>query len=113
KREPGRGVHAGAAFDVAAGSVHGSPRPPDHPALDEGRRRMTQSGMTQAGTAQSGIARGVTRTDVVLTADPARVLARLFVPGHELSHDGRSLASGVLARILALPEDDVGSTVKR
>ena len=64
--------------------------------------------MTQAGTAQAGMARGVTRADVVLTADPARVLARLFVPGHELSHDGLSRASGVLARILALPEDEVG-----
>ena len=64
--------------------------------------------MTQGRTAQ-----GVTRTDVVLTADPARVLVRLFVPGHELSHDGLSRASGVLARILALPEDEVGSTLKR
>ena len=57
------------------------------------------------------MARCVTRADVVLTADPARVLARLFVPGHELSHDGRSRASGVLARILALPEDEVGATL--
>ena len=55
----------------------------------------------------------VTPTDVTLTADPARVLARLFVPGHELSHDGRSRASGVLSRILALPDDEVGSTLKR
>ena len=55
----------------------------------------------------------VTRTDVVLTADPARVLARLFVPGHELSRDVRSRASGVLARILALPEDEVAATLKR
>ncbi len=55
----------------------------------------------------------VTRTDVVLTANPARVLARLFVPGHELSRDGRSRASGVLARILALPEDEVGAALGR
>jgi predicted GH43/DUF377 family glycosyl hydrolase len=55
----------------------------------------------------------VTRTNVVLTADPARVLARLFVPGHELSHDGRSRASEVLSRILALDEDEVGVTLKR
>ena len=55
----------------------------------------------------------VTPTGVTLTADPARVLARLFVPGHELSHDGRSRASGVLSRILALPDDEVGSTLKR
>ena len=55
----------------------------------------------------------VTPTDVTLTAEPARVLARLFVPGHELSQDGRSRASGVLSRILALPDDEVGSTLKR
>ncbi len=55
----------------------------------------------------------VTPTDVTLTADPARVLARLFVPGHELSHDGRSRASGVLSRILALPDDEVGATLKQ
>jgi predicted GH43/DUF377 family glycosyl hydrolase len=55
----------------------------------------------------------VTRSDVTLTANPARVLARLFVPGHELSHDGRSRASGVLGRILALPEDEVRSTLTR
>jgi predicted GH43/DUF377 family glycosyl hydrolase len=55
----------------------------------------------------------VTRSGVVLTADPARVLARLFVPGHELSHDGRSRASGVLARILALPDDEVDTVLSR
>lgn len=55
----------------------------------------------------------VTRTDVALTADPSRVLARLFVPGQELSHDTRSRASGVLSRILALPEDEVDLTLKR
>ena len=73
-------------------------RAPERPELDEDRGRMTQC---------------VTRTDVVLTADPARVLARLFVPGQELSHDSRSRASGVLARILALPEDEVGATLSR
>jgi predicted GH43/DUF377 family glycosyl hydrolase len=56
---------------------------------------------------------GVTRTDVILRADPARVLARLFVPGHELSLDGRSRASGVLSRILALPEHEVATTLQR
>ena len=61
----------------------------------------------------SGMARGVTRTDVVLTADPARVLARLFVPGHELSLDGGSRASGVMSRILALPDDEVGVILGR
>jgi predicted GH43/DUF377 family glycosyl hydrolase len=56
---------------------------------------------------------GVLRTDVVLRANPARVLVRLFVPGQELSVGGRSRASGVLERILALPEDEVSATLKR
>jgi hypothetical protein len=64
--------------------------------------------MTHGRTAQC-----VTRTSCVLTADPARVLARLFVPGQELSHDSRSRASGVLGRILALPEDEVGAVLSR
>ena len=64
---------------------------------------MTRTGRTQC----------ITRSDVVLAADPARVLARLFVPGHELSRDGRSRASGILTRILALPEDEVGATLER
>lgn len=54
----------------------------------------------------------VTRTGVVLEADPTRVLARLFVPGHELLLNRESRASGVLARILALPEDVVGRTLQ-
>jgi predicted GH43/DUF377 family glycosyl hydrolase len=41
------------------------------------------------------------------------VLARLFVPGQELSHDGRSRASGLLSRILSLSEDEVGTTLQR
>jgi predicted GH43/DUF377 family glycosyl hydrolase len=55
----------------------------------------------------------VTRTDVRLTADPARVLARLFVPGHELLSDTESRAGGVLTRILAMPDDDVHSSLAR
>jgi predicted GH43/DUF377 family glycosyl hydrolase len=54
-----------------------------------------------------------TRSEVVLTADPKRVLARLFVPGHEQLLDHESRASGVLARILALPEDVVCSTLRQ
>lgn len=46
----------------------------------------------------------VRRTDVVLEADPSRVLGRLFVPGHEHFTDLESRATGVLGRILALPE---------
>jgi predicted GH43/DUF377 family glycosyl hydrolase len=54
----------------------------------------------------------VTRLDTVLAADPARVLARLFVPGHELVANTESRATGVLARILALPEPEVGATLR-
>ncbi|WP_231116046.1 glycoside hydrolase family 130 protein [Motilibacter rhizosphaerae] len=39
--------------------------------------------------------------------DASRVLARLFVPGSELSPERGSRATGVLARALALPEDEV------
>jgi predicted GH43/DUF377 family glycosyl hydrolase len=54
----------------------------------------------------------VTRLDTVLTADPARVLARLFVPGYELVGATESRATGVLARIRALGEDEVRSTLR-
>jgi predicted GH43/DUF377 family glycosyl hydrolase len=54
----------------------------------------------------------VTRLDTALTADPARVLARLFVPGHELVGATESRATGVLARIRALPEDEVRSMLR-
>lgn len=52
------------------------------------------------------------RCDVRLTADPSRVLARLFVPGHELLTNTESRATGVLSRILSLPEDVVTSTLE-
>lgn len=54
----------------------------------------------------------VTRIDMALTADPTRVLARLFVPGQELVTNTESRATGVLTRILALPEDEVRSTLR-
>ena len=57
--------------------------------------------------ARTDVSALVTRSDVTLTADPARVLARLFVPGYELLLDTESHTSDVLARILALPEDVV------
>ena len=41
-----------------------------------------------------------------LRADPARVVARLFLPGEEL-HRPRSRASQVAARVMSLPEDEV------
>jgi predicted GH43/DUF377 family glycosyl hydrolase len=54
----------------------------------------------------------VTRLGTALTADPARVLARLFVPGHELVGATESRTTGVLARIRALPEGEVRSTLR-
>jgi predicted GH43/DUF377 family glycosyl hydrolase len=55
--------------------------------------------------------RVIVRCDVTLTADPSRVLARLFVPGHELPTETESRATGVLGRILTLPEDAVSAAV--
>ncbi len=109
QREPGRGVHSGAGVDAAAG-----PRaPPREPARDTrvgtARRRVTPTAQTSAETRP----RMVTRLDAALTADPARVLARLFVPGHELVANTESRATGVLARILALSEHDVRRTLRR
>ncbi len=54
----------------------------------------------------------VIRSPVALPADPSRVLARLFIPGHELLLDTVATTSDVLARILALPEDVVCSTLR-
>lgn len=48
----------------------------------------------------------VARCDQILRGDPARTLARLFVPGHEFVQ-GESRATGVLARILALSDEEV------
>jgi hypothetical protein len=49
----------------------------------------------------------VRRTGTVLHADPSRVVARLFVPGNELTAETVSRAGGVVGRVLALPEDEV------
>ena len=46
------------------------------------------------------------RVDAQLWPDPARVVAKLFLPGEELPL-GRSRAGAVIARVLALPEDEV------
>jgi predicted GH43/DUF377 family glycosyl hydrolase len=48
-----------------------------------------------------------TRVAPRLEADPTRVIARLFVPGQEGFEHQDSRAGAVLARILALDEDDV------
>jgi predicted GH43/DUF377 family glycosyl hydrolase len=56
-------------------------------------------------TSLSGLA--VERSSQRLLADPARVIARLFVPGQEGFEHQDSRAGAVLARILALGEDEV------
>jgi predicted GH43/DUF377 family glycosyl hydrolase len=50
----------------------------------------------------------IVRTGVSLHADPARVLARLFVPGSEHFTDLETRSTGVLGRVLAIPEQVVG-----
>lgn len=50
-------------------------------------------------------------SDLSLEADPRRVLARLFIPGHEQFVDTESRATGVLSRILSLDEEVVCSTL--
>lgn len=54
----------------------------------------------------------VTRLDLRLRADPSRVLARMFVPGHELLAGTESRATGVLDRIRALSDGEVRSTLQ-
>ena len=52
----------------------------------------------------------VTRTECTLTADPRRVVARLFIPGQELVMDRQSRAASVIDRVLALSEEKVRAT---
>jgi predicted GH43/DUF377 family glycosyl hydrolase len=47
-----------------------------------------------------------------LAPDPARVIARLFLPGEEL-HQTRSRTSQIVARVMAIPESDVDVLVQR
>ncbi len=47
-----------------------------------------------------------TRTPAELDPDPARVVAQLFLPGEELPHL-HSRSSQIVARVLALPEDEI------
>jgi len=54
----------------------------------------------------------VTRSDLRLFPDPSRVVAQLFVPGLELALDRDSRATGVLRRILELPEETVLTTLE-
>ena len=53
----------------------------------------------------------VTRSAQRLAADPSRVITRLFVPGQEGFEHQESRAGAVLARILALGEDDVRASL--
>ena len=53
----------------------------------------------------------VTRSPQRLRADPSRVITRLFVPGQEGFEHQESRAGAVLARILAMDEDEVRSSV--
>jgi hypothetical protein len=53
----------------------------------------------------------VTRSPQRLAADPSRVITRLFVPGQEGFERQDSRAGAVLRRILALDEDEVGSSL--
>jgi predicted GH43/DUF377 family glycosyl hydrolase len=52
----------------------------------------------------------LTRSDVRLHPDARRVVARLFVPGHEHFSAGQSRATGVLRRVLDLPDEQVEAT---
>lgn len=52
----------------------------------------------------------VTRSNVQLHSDLRRVVARLFVPGHEHFSAGESRATGVLRRVLDLPDEQVQAT---
>jgi predicted GH43/DUF377 family glycosyl hydrolase len=53
----------------------------------------------------------VTRSPERLAANPSRVITRLFVPGQEGFEHQDSRAGAVLARILALDDDDVRSSL--
>lgn len=68
---------------------------------------MTDTAMTEPATTEL-----VTRSDVAMWADPSRVVARLFVPGQELLADRESRASGVLARILGMSDEDVSAAYR-
>jgi len=59
-------------------------------------------------TATGGLVR---RTAVVLTGDPQRVAARLFLPGQEPSAPGVSRAAGLVERCSAMSDDEVATTL--
>ena len=51
------------------------------------------------------------RTGFMVTRDPRRVAAVLFLPGQELSAPGTSRAAGLVDRCLELPDDEVAATL--
>ena len=54
----------------------------------------------------------VTRTDARFLPDSSRVIARLFVPGDQIFPDGRSRIERIVDRILAMPDDELASTLE-
>lgn len=56
----------------------------------------------------------IRRTPHVLRHDPSRVIAKPYLPGEEIAPDAATTRAGLLmARILALPEADVGVMLER
>lgn len=55
----------------------------------------------------------VDRTDIVMRGDPHRVLCRLFIPGEEELIRGTSRARELVARCMALTEEQVHETLER
>lgn len=53
----------------------------------------------------------VRRSSVLLRPDARRVIARPFLPGHELPSQGISRADAVVDRLVTMPESDVESTL--
>jgi predicted GH43/DUF377 family glycosyl hydrolase len=53
----------------------------------------------------------VRRGSIVLRPDPRRVIARPFLPGHELPTEGISRADSVVDRLVTMPEADVEKTL--
>ena len=51
------------------------------------------------------------RGELVLTADPRRVIAKLFLPGQETLASGISRADAVINRVLAMPDEVVAATL--
>jgi predicted GH43/DUF377 family glycosyl hydrolase len=54
----------------------------------------------------------VRRTDHILRPDPARVVARLFLPGQEVSTSGTSRSEAVIHRALTLTDDEVDAELR-